>query len=409
MARAKSYTKVKNAKSIWMHKISKNYLAEKKVNGKTVSATFNSLYEAKKWRNDSKQIEKPEDYSTSSYATLKEVWEEMQKLHFPLLATSTKRIWLRRYMLLKSIENYPMDQITSQLLTSWIATWVKEFTNNEEYASRRGNAGRCNLNNELNLLVTIFNWYKCSDMFSKEAQTLNCPVNKNHKRLGFIKPSPDKKRQMSLEDALKFFSYLPQLYKDLAMMQFFVAGRIGETAGIQWSNIDLTNRRMLIKHTCIWDDHKVFVELKPFPKNKESRPVYLTDEILETLERRLKFRMDGCDYVFHVEGKPINYGTVLVNYRGAQRKSGVPYSGTHVLRHGMATLARKVGGGLDAVMAMTGHKDVKLANHYSKCDEDDQKEVSLKIMEHYRKFIPGGIKKHENVIEFRQFGKKLAE
>lgn len=50
----------------------------------------------------------------------------------------------------------------------------------------------------------------------------------------------------------------------------------------------------------------------------------------------------------------------------------------------MATLARKVGGGLDAVMAMTGHKDIKLADHYSKCDEDTQKEVSEKIMKHIR-------------------------
>jgi len=50
----------------------------------------------------------------------------------------------------------------------------------------------------------------------------------------------------------------------------------------------------------------------------------------------------------------------------------------------MAKLARKVGGGLDAVVAMTGHKDLKLANHYSKCDEDDQREISEKIMEHIR-------------------------
>ncbi len=85
-----------------------------------------------------------------------------------------------------------------------------------------------------------------------------------------------------------------------------------------------------------------------------------------------------------MEGKPLNYCTIQVNYRDAQRKSGVPYSGTHILRHGMAKLARKIGGGLDAVIAMTGHKDIKLANHYSKCDEDDQKQVSEEVMKHIR-------------------------
>ncbi len=52
----------------------------------------------------------------------------------------------------------------------------------------------------------------------------------------------------------------------------------------------------------------------------------------------------------------------------------------------MATLARKVGGmGLDSVMAMTGHKDLKLADHYSKIDGELQKESSLKVLEHIRK------------------------
>jgi integrase len=146
------------------------------------------------------------------------------------------------------------------------------------------------------------------------------------------------------------------------------------------------NRRLMIKHTCIWDAaNKMFVELKGFPKNREARPVYITDEIMEILNRRMAFRIPANDYVFHVDGSPLNYGTIQLNYRAGQRKSGVPYTGTHILRHGMAKLARQVGGGLDAVLAMTGHKDLKLADHYSKSTEDDQKEFSQKIMEHIRK------------------------
>jgi hypothetical protein len=48
----------------------------------------------------------------------------------------------------------------------------------------------------------------------------------------------------------------------------------------------------------------------------------------------------------------------------------------------MAKPARQVGGGLDAVLAMTGHKDLKLADHYSKSTEDDQKHYSDMIMKH---------------------------
>lgn len=169
-------------------------------------------------------------------------------------------------------------------------------------------------------------------------------------------------------------------------MQFYTAGRVGEVSGLQWKNIDLRNRRMLIKDTCIWDmSTKMFIELKPFPKNREPRAVFITDEIMTILKRREAFRISGNDFVFHVEGEPLNYCTIQVNYREAQRKSKIPYTGTHILRHGMAKLARQVGGGLDAVLAMTGHKDLKLADHYSKSTEDDQKNFSEMIMKHIRK------------------------
>ncbi len=383
MSRKKNYKKIPGVSAIWQHIGTKKYYAEKKIKRKTHSATFNSLYEAKVWRKDFDGISyTPEDEKISQHSTLKQVWQKMQEIHFPLLATSTKTIWKRRYRLWENIEHLPMDKITPSKVTKWISYWVEKFKD-EEYQRKRGKAGRCNLNNELNIFVTIFNWYKESEEFEKEALYLTCPIKKKHKKLGFIKPVPVKKKQIDLEHAFLFFNFLRPLYRDLAKLQFFAAARISEIAGLQWECVDFENRRMLIKFTSIFGgSSKMFQELKPFPKNREPRVVYITDEILEILKRMEAFKRDNCGFVFHVEGKPLNYGTIQVNYRGAQRKSGIPYTGTHILRHGMAKLARKVGGGLDAVVAMTGHKDIKLADHYSKCDETDQKEISQKVMEH---------------------------
>jgi hypothetical protein len=71
----------------------------------------------------------------------------------------------------------------------------------------------------------------------------------------------------------------------------------------------------------------------------------------------------------------------------------------------MAKLTRQVGGGLDAVLAMTGHKDLKLADHYSKSTEDDQKNFSEKIMSHIRKEVgkPSTTCKFGNVIRLGNF------
>jgi len=407
----KGYVKVKGAQGIYKYQKSGTYLAMKKINGKQYQETFTTIFEAKQWRKTFDGI----SYSTttesaeeeSNFSTLAEVWEVMQKHHFPTLATSTKAIWIRRYELLKSLEHLPMDKITPSKITAWVNKNVEHFKSDEYQGSGRGRAGRCNLNNELNMFVTIFNWYKASEQFEKEAILLTCPVKTKHRKLGFVKPVPDKKKQIDLQSAFLFFDYLPPLYRELAQMQFYCAGRIGEICGIQWSNIDMRNRRMLIKHSCVFHPvNKTFLELKPFPKNKEARPVFITDEIMEILKKREVFRIMGNDFVFHVEGNPINYCTVQMNYRDAQRKSGVPYTGTHILRHGMAKLARQIGGGLDAVLAMTGHKDLKLADHYSKCDEDDQKHFSEKIMDHIRSTVlkdQGDHASFENVVSLKNY------
>lgn len=405
------YKKLKGVPGIYVNNKSGHYYAEKRIKGKLHSATFVSAYEAKQWRKHFDGQSYKLTTSESQYSTLKEVWEIMQKVHFPTLATSTKDIWRRRYKLLETIEHLPMDQITPSKITEWTQYWVSIFSHEDYQSSGRGKAGRCNLNNELNMFVSIFNWYKQSEQFEKEAISLTNPVKTKHKKLGFIKPLPDKRKQINLKDAFLFFEFLKPLYRDLATMQFYTAGRIGEVAGMQWSNIDLKNKRLMIKHTCVWDTStKMFVELKGFPKNREARPVYITDEIMEVLNRRLAFKLPGNDYVFHVDGSPLNYGTIQINYREGQRKSGVPYTGTHILRHGMAKLARQVGGGLDAVLAMTGHKDLKLADHYSKSTEDDQKEFSQKIMEHIRKMKLGDVVKNEaqesdfeNVVSLKKY------
>ena len=121
MAR-KNYKKLKGAVGIYQNLTTKKYFAEKKINGKNHTSTFDTLFEAKEWRRlfDGETMREDEKEMESSHATLKEVWETMQKDHFPTLATSTKNIWRRRYKLLELIEHVPMNQITPSKITSWV-------------------------------------------------------------------------------------------------------------------------------------------------------------------------------------------------------------------------------------------------------------------------------------------------
>jgi integrase len=374
------YIKIKGHTGIYKQPNSEKYQGRKKVNGVFHKKTFTSLREAVSWW---RLFSGKEDESTNTSSTLKEVWAQFQKDHFPTLSDSTKQIWQRRFELITQLEHIHMHRLTPSVIAAWVEKNVSLYKSSEYEENARGKAKRCNLDNELNLLVTIFNWYKSSECFETESQRLTNPVRTQHKKLGFIRTKSVNQKAIELEDAFKFFSYLSPLYRDLAMFQFFTASRIGEVAGLQWNRINFERREIIIMETCQWDmSTKTYIKLNPHPKNREARPVYMTDELSAILRRMENHKIPGNNFVFHVLGKPLNYGTILVNFREAQRKGKIPCTGTHILRHGMATLARKVGGGLDAVIAMTGHKDLKLADHYSKLGNDHQKEVSLKIMKY---------------------------
>lgn len=384
---SKRYQNVPKHPGIRKDRVSGRYQALKKIRGKQYAETFETIRQALHWRNtfngDRSSVE-----IAKTTSTLGHVWERMKTLHFPSLELSTRRIWERRWEPLSELADHHMEEITSTVINRWIERKKKHYTSEEYIARGRGHAGRCNLYNELNLFTTIFNWYKAEDEFEGESRDLFTPIRPRHKKMAFIREptvKPEQKK-ITVEAAFKFFSALPELYADLAMTQFFVAGRIGETAGIQISNIYLDEDYMMIKDSVSWcNTSKMFEYLKPYPKNKEPRRVHLHPLLIEIIQRRLKARKKGCNFLFHVDGRPLNYCTIQVNYRMAQMKTGIPYRGTHCLRHGMATLARRVGGmGLDSVIAMTGHKDLKLADHYSKIDGEVQKETSLKIVEHIK-------------------------
>lgn len=105
----------------------------KKINGKQFQNTFDTIFEAKQWRKyfDGISYNKAlnDSDSESNYSTLKEVWEVMQKHHFPTLATRTKSIWHR-------------NKITPSKITSWVNKNVTYFKSTEYQEPGGGRADR---------------------------------------------------------------------------------------------------------------------------------------------------------------------------------------------------------------------------------------------------------------------------
>lgn len=181
-----------------------------------------------------------------------------------------------------------------------------------------------------------------------------------------------------------FFSMIRErkFWYDFSLTQFLLACRVQEIAGLQKANIDFKNRVITIREVVVWSKKtKQFSYLKKLPKNGEEKVLYLSDELLEVLKARIETDKSNSPYVFHDGGLPLNYRRIQYNYEWALDKVGLgeKFSGTHFLRHSMATLVRSVTGSLDSVQALTGHKDNKLVQHYAGLQIDESKKAIIAV------------------------------
>src|SRR5690606_29133422 len=141
--------------------------------------------------------------------------------------------------------------------------------------------------------------------------------------------------------------------------------RIQESCGLQLQDISLKFRKAWIRNVAIWGRDKKFLELKPTTKNNHDEEVHLNDTLIEVLSRRLSRVESGCNFVFQIEGRPLDYRSIQYQYDKALENAGLfpRFSGTHLCRYSGGSAVRKVAG-LDHAQAAGRWKDSEMAEHY---------------------------------------------
>ncbi|MBT3983729.1 MAG: tyrosine-type recombinase/integrase [Bacteriovoracaceae bacterium] len=248
---------------------------------------------------------------------------------------------------------------------------------------------RSNFNDDLKFLKCLFNWYR--ERF--DDTNFGNPVLKKHKTTsenkgaGFIKLPHQKEKKMSSEEMFAFWkAFTPQnsIYHDLAVMQYYLLNRIQEPCGLQVQDISLKFKKLWIRHVCIWGQDKKFLELKIGTKNGEHKPVFLNETLIEIIERRLLVRDPECNFLFQIDGEPLNYRSVQYQYNKALKSAGLfpRFSATHFNRYSAGTAIRSLTGSLDHAQASGRWKDSGVAQGYCAIDYELQQESTVILEKH---------------------------
>lgn len=352
------------------------FLAEASVDKKRMSKTFSSIDEAIRWRNSFSHFEFEEVLEeVNSTFKFKDLWERYKAEHLPLLQKSSQENRLAMEKFFNGLWDYDVNEITPGIIS-------RHLLAQREVALKIGSHRRKNFDHELKLLKAIFNWHH-----DEIDHTFSNPVTRKHKTLGFVRVVEAKEKKLSIIELKLFLDALIErpFWYDFALTQLLIAGRVQEVAGLQKKNIDFKFRNLLVKEVVVWSKKtKKFDELKGMPKNGEIRKIHLGDELLRILKKRIDQDAFNTGFVFHDKGQPLGYRQIQYNYDWALKKAGLGdrFSGTHILRHSMATLTRQVTGSLNSTQAVTGHKDFKLVQHYAALDNGENKKAIMAVESH---------------------------
>ena len=156
----------------------------------------------------------------------------------------------------------------------------------------------------------------------------------------------NKKRQLS--------NLITTYLRPIAQTALHSGMRRSEILGLQWKDIDLGERRIILEKT----------------KNGERRTIYMNDTLCQVLRSLLLIRPD-TEMVF----PGINGNMLTVAFRRAVERAGIVNFRFHDLRHCFASHLTMGGVNLRTVQILLGHKDLRMTIRYSHLSPEHLREA----------------------------------
>lgn len=378
----------------------KNYIASRRRQGeKRVKQFFRSVEEARTWQKFVVQPENPFDpkkvvNKTPLFAKILDDWR------LRCLRGKAPGTVLQYERLLGFHFGMFMDKHIDEITPTMIDRWLDELTDPTGW--RLQNPNRKGFDHELTLLGTILRYYaNYSDQYGDPDYVV--PLRDRHvDRVYDVKPGKGVGKKKDIPEK-EFWFWRVELAKGkyapimpaLATVQYYEALRISEAAGVWWEDVCFDwdcpeNSYILIRRHLYWPrkkGHKSrllpgFKNSKHFPDEIKVLPMY--PEVFEALKRLYIPGAKG--FVFQMDGEFLEYRWIQHCYDHAFERAGLPYSATHVMRHGGSSdLLNNSHGDATLAQQQLGVTNLKTAMTYAKRGERALMDYSKERWDEWRR------------------------
>jgi len=355
---------------------------------KRIYQCFFSLEEARNWQQG---VPKKDEVVKKTGPLFKEIVSLWKKRSFPGIEVSTQISYER---LLRLYFGRLMELNLSELTPEAVDHWLDYLKDESSWTMQ--SKKRTTFKNELKLLNTILNF---AVDYLGESEDFRFPIRNRHRKSIRLNRKVFRSKDIKESEFLKFRETLLTLYLDealqekgrmlwaLSTVQYYQALRISEAAALFWEDVYLDNEnpknsRLKVNKAVFWPRvAKMKSFIKPGFKNDKSNggikehPMF--PETFKALKAIQTEKSSGL--IFQWSGQHLEYREIQSAYDRAFKKLGLPYRGTHIMRHGgCRRVYNEEGGDLAVAQQLLGNSDLKSTLVYAQRSASALTEVAAK-------------------------------
>ena len=361
----------------------KCFRVQKKIRGvdgkrKTVSSTFDSLSEARSFRDSLKNVTK--DYlSQFQYQNRSFKFSEVFKrfLNHKRFEAGLQPTTIQKYEQtgrhFQFFHSFDFNQITPQV----IDTWVNLLHDPQYLETQRNN--RINYRHEFDLFRGVINYF-----VEFENEEYRNPIRTRHNKRLCKRPRNSEKeiRFLNQDQQQQLIESLNSLIDSgvdfelarLMFVQLETGLRIGEVSALQKEQINFSTGEIYIDRHLQWDRAKGGkITLAKGTKGGRNRMIYMSGECRRIL--KLKNQFDPKAKTFSIGDDWVSYRKIQHFYKKQLKAIDSLSLGSHTLRHTFAVNFLRETKNIHALQKLLGHADLVETQRYAKYSDESTKEA----------------------------------
>lgn len=345
-------------------------------NKERTSMYFNTLEEARNWQSHCTAPAVANTVATAKLDCMKfcDVVEEWKQRKYPSLSRGTRLHYDQLIGLhFQALMPLPITTISPRDIDFWLAD--RKETTGQSWQSKT----RKSFDHELTLLTVILRYY---GEYHDEDTVYRLPIKARHRQDAKLNVDlPESSKELTESEFLLFRKELMdrvhgRMLAALATVQFYEALRISEAAALHWEDIRLDwknpqQSRILVKRHIVFS-RRTDVESVILPGFKNSKRTGGTKELplfppaFDALKTLYAIGKKGL--IFHNEdGRFFEYSLIRKAFTSAFKRAGLPYTATHVMRHGGARkILDETSGDFTITGQLLGNTDMETIGTYAK-------------------------------------------